>query len=158
MPDMLVKLYELPNIEQKLKQLHANDIQIKRALTLDTQKILQFVDQHFSDLCAGWVDECELSLKRHPVACFIAVHNKQVVGFACYDTSAKGYFGPLGVAETHRKQGIAKVLIVHALEAMYNEGYAYGIIPWVSSEGYYQKAVGAITIPDSEPGVYKRLI
>ncbi|MFR3259058.1 MAG: hypothetical protein ACLTRS_18385 [Lachnospiraceae bacterium] len=29
--------------------------------------------------------------------CFIAVEDKKVIGFACYDSSAKGFFGPIGV-------------------------------------------------------------
>ena len=37
-------------------------------------------------------------------------------------------------------------------------GYGYAVIGWVNSERYYEKAVGAISIPDSSPGIYQRLI
>jgi GNAT superfamily N-acetyltransferase len=66
---------------------------------------------------------------------------KEIIGF--YDTSAKDFFGPLGVSSEHRKQGIGKVLLTQCLEAMEMEAYGYGIIPWVSSVDYYQKIHGA---------------
>ena len=34
------------------------------------------------------------------------------------------------------------------------EGYAYAIIGWASSVDFYRKAVGAIVIEGSEPGIY----
>jgi hypothetical protein len=35
------------------------------------------------------------------------------------------------------------------------KGYGYAIVGDVNDTGYYQKAVGAIEIPDSSPGIYK---
>ncbi len=120
--------------------------------------LLKFVGDTFSDICPGWVDECNSALLRLPVSCFIAEHDGQVIGFACYDTTAKGFLGPLGTAPDFRCQGIARALIVSAMHAMESEGYGYAIIPWVRFEEFYQKAVGAVSIPDSEPGVYRRLV
>ena len=34
------------------------------------------------------------------------------------------------------------------------EGYAYAIIGWASSIDFYQRAVGAVVIEGSEPGIY----
>ena len=158
MTDMIVKLYDLPNIDEDMQRLAAENIIIKRAMTLDMHKILAFVDENFRDISDGWVNECQASLMRQPIACFIAEHEKQVIGFASYDASAKGFFGPIGVSETYRKKGLGTVLMVKALNAMHDEGYGYGIIGWVSSEAYYEKTVGAVAIPDSEPGIYQRLI
>lgn len=158
MTDMLVKLYDLPNIATDLEKLAENNIVIKRPMAADKQKILSFVDENFHETGPGWVFECEVSLLRQPVSCFIAEHEKQVIGFACYDATAKGFFGPIGVSVTHRKLKIGKVLMVRSLQAMHEEGYGYAVIGWVSSEAYYQKAVGAISIPDSEPGEYRRLV
>ena len=155
---MLVKLYDLPDISPQQLQLAEHGIVIKRALALDKARIIDFVNQHFKEICAEWVFECELSLLRHPVACYIAVQNQQIIGFVSYDTSAKGFLGPLGVDANFRQQGIARALIIQALHAMEYEGYGYAIIPWVSSVDYYAKAVGAIEIPNSEPGIYQRLV
>ena len=55
-------------------------------------------------------------------------------------------------------EGIAKELIYQCLIAMKHAGYAYAVIGWVSSEEYYAKTCGAITIPDSFPGIYSRMI
>lgn len=41
---------------------------------------------------------------------------------------------------------------------MHQQGYAYAIIGWVGPVEFYKKTVGAAIIPDSAPGIYKRLI
>jgi len=158
MPDMLVKLYEKNNIDTENLRLDNVEIQVKRAMALDKELILSFVESNFYDIGPGWVGECELSLTRLPVSCFIAEYQASVIGFACYDTSAKGFFGPMGVSENFRKQGIGKMLMVNVFRAMAYEGYGYAIIPWVSSASYYRKAVGAMEIMDSDPGIYGQQI
>jgi hypothetical protein len=37
-------------------------------------------------------------------------------------------------------------------------GYVYGIIGRAGPIGFYEKAVGATVIPDSEPGIYTDLL
>ena len=98
------------------------------------------------------------ALHRKPEGCFIAVESRRIVGFACYDTTAKGFIGPLGVAADQRKRGIATALLRRTLFAMAEEGYGYGVIGWVSSPSFYEKAVGAMSIPGSEPGIYGKLV
>ena len=53
-----------------------------------------------------------------------------------------------------RQRGIGRALLLSALHAMRAEGYAYGIIGWASSVDFYRRAVGAIEIAGSEPGIY----
>lgn len=158
MPDMLVKLYALPDISQLKAQIEQSGIIFKRALAMDKNLILEFISSHFGKNGSSWASECEVALLRHPTACYVAVLQKKIIGFACYDSSAKGFFGPLGVSSIHRKQGIGKVLLIQCLRAMEMEGYGYGIIPWVSSVDYYQKVLGAEVIKGSEPGIYHRRI
>ena len=156
MTDMLVKLYEkLPKNEVTY---NADKVKIKRALAIDTQVIVNFVDEHFREICPGWVDECRATLYRHPTTCFIATYENQVIGFACYDGTAKGMVGPVGVAESFRKQGIATELLKHCFEAMKMDGYVYAVIGWVSSESFYEKTCNAIAIGGSFPGVYSRMV
>ena len=38
------------------------------------------------------------------------------------------------------------------------DGYAYGVIGWVHDTEYYRKAVGAMPIDGSEPGIYRRAL
>ena len=37
---------------------------------------------------------------------------------------------------------------------MRGDGYAYAIIGWASSIDFYRRAVGAVVIEGSEPGIY----
>jgi predicted N-acetyltransferase YhbS len=93
--------------------------------------------------------------------CFIATDNGKIVGFACFDASAKGIFGPLGVDSNRRKENIGKALLIRTLEAMREYGYAYAIIGWVSeAEMFYRKTVGAEFIKDGNPenSVYSNLV
>src|SRR3954467_15918514 len=75
-----------------------------------------------------WASECEISFTRQPVACFIATDDFDVLGFAAYDATARGFFGPTGVMESARHKGIGRALLMATLQDMASQGYAYGII------------------------------
>jgi GNAT superfamily N-acetyltransferase len=100
----------------------------------------------------------EVAMTRQPVACFIATSDKQILGFACNDTTLRGFFGPTGVSEQARGLGIGKALLMRSLEALREIGYAYAIIGGVGPRGFYEKACGAIEIPGSDPGTYTDLL
>jgi len=148
--DMIANLTRLPqgNAPQGVK--------IKRAFVGDKEAVLAFVRQHFS---AGWVAEAECALLSHK--CFIATEEGRLLGFACYDSTAKGYFGPIGVLEETRGKGVGSALLIRTLECMREDGYGYAIIGWVDdAEVFYRKTVGAEFIPGGEPEntVYSNLI
>ncbi|WNO08799.1 GNAT family N-acetyltransferase [Teredinibacter sp. KSP-S5-2] len=157
MTDMVVKLYDNP-LKSDPKVSGEHGISIRRGMALDKQVICDFVDQHFRDVSPGWVDECAAALLRQPSSCMIAVHEQKVVGFCCYDATAKGMIGPLGVDSSYRGKGIATELLYECIQAMKADGYAYAVIGWVSSEDFYARACGAVSIPDSHPGVYSRKV
>ena len=156
MPDMLVDLYKEHNTYDE-SSISETGIRIQRALSIDRAEVCKFVDDNFNNTCPGWVDECASTLYRHPASCFIAIKKKQILGFACYDGTAKGMVGPIGVAREYRRLGIARVLLNRCFEAMKMEGYAYAIIGWVSSTDFYEKACGAIALPENFPGIYSRM-
>mgnify|MGYP003288908469 FL=1 len=54
MPDMLVKLYKLPETNELYKKLEDNGIVIMRPMTPNKTKVVEWVREHFSD---GWADE-----------------------------------------------------------------------------------------------------
>lgn len=155
--DMLVKLYDLPEPWTGLARLEKEGIRIHRILPSDRRLLREFIRLEFPE-APGWADEAETALHRRPLSCFIAVDNGALVGFACYDTTARGFFGPTGTAESHRGRGIATALLKRTLFAMAEEGYGYAAIGWVVSTEFYRKAVGALEIPGSEPGIYRRLL
>ena len=152
MPDMLVKLYDLPSLEPALQQQKEAGISVRRALALEKREVVAWVEATFD---SGWASECEVAFTLQPIGCFIAVEAGQLIGFACHDTAYKNFFGPTGVAEAQRGRGTGRALLLACLHAMANQGYGYAIIGWVGPAEFYANAVGAVIIPDSEPGVYK---
>ena len=155
MLDMLVKLYELPPLAPELAQQEAAGITIRRALALEKNQVVGWVAQTFE---ANWASECDVAFSHQPIGCFVAIAQGQLAGFACHDATYKNFFGPTGVSETYRRQGIGKVLLLACLHAMAAQGYGYAIIGWVGPAEFYTKAVGAIEIEGSEPGVYRDLL
>lgn len=150
MSDLLVKLYALPALVAP-----ATEIMVRRAFAAERSLVCDWIAAHFG---AGWASESEAAFARLPVACFVAVRGDEVLGFACYDAAARGFFGPTGVAESERKQGIGRALLLAALRDMAAQGYAYAVIGRPDSAEFYHKHAGAIEIPDSDPGFYRGLI
>ena len=166
MTDMLVKLYALPELAPHVTTLAQSGIEIRRAHPSERYVLSAWVHEHFED--SSWAVGCEVALERQPVSCYLAIKKRQrqmpgtnpydlpdevLLGFACYDVASKGMFGPLGVDEKYRGQGIGTALLLACLYAM-KEEYAYAVIGWVSSEEFYARAAGATVIPDSEPGIF----
>ena len=89
---------------------------------------------------------------------FIATRDGCVIGFAAYECTRRGFFGPTGVSEAERGIGIGKLLLLASLWGMRELGYVYAVIGGVGPAEFYQKAVGAIVIPDSDPGIYRDLL
>src|SRR3990172_6263658 len=125
MTDMLVKLYELPELHPALAAQQAAGINIRRALAPERHLIVDWVRENFSLL---WSSECEVAISNHPISCFIAVENAQLIGFACVDATYKGFFGPIGVVQAARSKDVGKALLLAALHDMRARGYGYAII------------------------------
>jgi len=155
MTDMLVKLYELPELAPVLVKQQAEGIDVRRALAAEKHLITNWVRVNFS---ATWGSECEVALSHHPVSCFVAVHEGQLVGFACHEATCRGFFGPIGVAESARVKGTGKALLLACLHDMWTQGYGYAIIGGVGPIEFYEKVVGATVIENSTPGVYRGVL
>jgi GNAT superfamily N-acetyltransferase len=151
MADLLVKLYDL----EAPKVPTPAGIVVRRAFAAEKRLIADWVAKRFGE---RWASECEISFARQPVACFVAVSDFEVLGFASYDATARGFFGPTGVAEEARHKGIGRALLFATLEDMSRHGYAYGIIGATTSLDFYRNEVGAIEIPESTPGFYEGML
>lgn len=157
MADMLVNLYNIPssyNIEEKLLE---KGIRIKKALAPDRSRIIDF-----SRTCAkeDYSDEVTVAFSNNPITCYIATKDKKIIGFACYEATAKDFFGPMAVSESERKMGVGKALLLKSLKSMQELGYAYAIIGWPakSAVDFYKKCVDAIMIGKKSAGIYTRMI
>lgn len=155
MTDMLVKLYELPPLAPVLDGQRAAGIDVRRALVPEKHRVLAWIADHFQTI---WVNECEVSFARLPVACFVAVQDDDLLGFACYDSGFRGFFGPTGVSEAARGKGTGAALLLVTLHDMWAQGYAYGIINWTGPQAFYTRIAGAIPIDGSRPGPYRGLL
>ncbi len=155
MIDMLVRRYDLPDSRGVYEKAEGMGVILRRPGAYEKHLVESFVRAHFSP---KWVSEVQVAFSRQPAACFIATQEKKILGFACYGTTARGFFGPTGVAEAARGMGVGKALLFLALEALRAEGHAYGIIGGVGPKEFYAKTVGAVEIPGSDPGVYADLL
>ncbi|WP_320411439.1 GNAT family N-acetyltransferase [Candidatus Contendibacter odensensis] len=149
---MLVKLYDLPEKAPVLHRMAAQNIVIRPPTVWDQRMLVQWVKRHFGH---GWVPECEYAFRTLPPSCFIAVREQALLGFACYDCTAKNFFGPTGVAESARGNGIGTALLLTALARMRTDGYGYAIIGGVGPTAFYTQTVGACVIEGSSPGIYR---
>lgn len=154
MADMLINLYEVDFFRENN---FSNKIKIKRALAPDRRKVLKFIKNNFN---ANFVDECKASFSNNPITCYIAVKDKKIIGFICYEATAKNFVGPMGVSECERGIGIGKTLMLTALSAMKEMGYAYAIIGSSSEKNipFHKKVSHAKVIDSNSLGVYSRMI
>ncbi len=152
MPDMLVKLYDMPDLTSLIKRLKDQKIIVRKAMSYEKYDVVKWVQDSFG---SGWAGECDVAFSNHPVSCFIATSNGEIIGFACYDCTCKDFFGPMGVTKIKQKMGIGKALLISCLHAMAAAGYAYAIIGASGNSDFYGKTVGATVIEGSSPGIYR---
>jgi GNAT superfamily N-acetyltransferase len=151
MADMLVRLYDLPDLDARRRKLEPLGITIRRPNVWEKPLLLEWIRLHFG---AAWTAECDTAFSTRPATCFIAIANQALVGFACYDCTRLNFFGPTGVAEAARGKGIGTALLLACLQAMSANGYAYAIIGGLGPTEFYARAVGATPIEGSTPGIY----
>ena len=151
MPDLLVNLLKLPAREG----ITQSGINVRRAQSFEITPIREFIRNSFS---IAWADEVSVGFANKPVTVFIATSEGRVIGFAGYECTRKAFFGPTGVVKRERGRGIGKALLLESLWGLRELGYVYGVIGSAGPVEFYQQAVGAIVIPDSEPGIYTDLL
>ena len=154
MSDLLVRLYDLPHFDAEAK-VAAAGIVVRRAIPPERQVILDWIGEQFS---AGWSSEAAVALSSLPITCWVAVMDGDLLGFACHDATAKGFFGPTGVLERARGQGIGEALLIATLKGMREAGYAYAVIGDPGPVAFYQKRLDALEIPRSQPGIYSGML
>jgi GNAT superfamily N-acetyltransferase len=155
MTDMLVKLYQLPAIAPLIDAQAAHGIAIRRAMSPEKHVVLAWISAQFE---AAWLSETDVAFARNPISCWIAVEHGTLIGFGCYDCTARGFFGPTGVGEAARGRGTGKALLVACLHDMWMQGYGYAVIGGVGPASFYASAVGATVIEGSSPGLYGGLL
>lgn len=154
MTDLLVNLYSarLDALEERVANTPAT---IRRALPPEMHIVTDWVEARFSRY---WSSEVAVAMAHQPVGCLVATIDDQLVGFACYDTTARGFFGPTGVDESVRGKGIGLALFYHSLKALKDMGFAYAMIGKAGPIDFYANAVGAIPIPTEDEDIYRGML
>mgnify|MGYP000426342615 FL=1 len=152
MADMLIKLYELEFTGSFEANQKALGIELRKPIGPEKRAIIAWVVDRFGN---AWASEVDVALSNQPRTCFVAVKDNQIIGFACYDATALGFFGPIGVEKSHRKKGTGRALLNACLLDMKSKGYGYAVVGGVKDLQFYKKVVGALEIPDSDPGLYR---
>ncbi len=155
MTDMLVKLYNLENDWSFIQAQQNLGVEIRKPIGPEKRLIVDWVKEKFSD---AWASEADRAISNSPMSCFIALQGRELIGFSCYDATALGFFGPIGVDETKRGLGTGKALLMACLLDMKLKGYGYAIIGFVGPTEFYEKTVGAVAIPDSTPSIWKSML
>jgi predicted N-acetyltransferase YhbS len=152
--DLLVNLYSrrLAGLAERIGTVEAT---IRVAIPPELHIVQAWVRKHFSEY---WVSEATVAMAHRPPGCLIAVVDGELAGFACYDATARGFFGPTGVAEGMRGKGIGLALLYHTLQAMKGQGYAYAIIGSAGPHEFYAGAVGAVPIEGNGEDIYQGLL
>lgn len=155
MPDMLVHLLNLPPLAPAIARAEEAGVTIRRAQPFEITPVRAFVEASWGP---AWSDEVSVGFANKPVTVYIATLDRAVVGFGAYECTRKAYFGPTGVAESLRKQGIGAALLLACLWGLRESGYVYGIIGGAGPTEFYARICGATVIPGSSPGIYTDLL
>ena len=151
--DLLVRLYALP--QDVDVDAATSDFVVRRAFAAEKGLVRDWIRQRFGE---NWASESEAAFARLPISCFVAVAENQLAGFACYDATTRGFFGPTGVAETQRRRGVGRALLLATLRDMAGQGYGYTIIGAAGSAEFYRRDLDVVEIPGSVPGFYRGLL
>ena len=151
--DMLVKLYDLPLDFRFVQELAEKGIIIRKPIGPEKPHVVNWITEEAA-FSAGWASEFEVTMGTHPFTSFIATQESDLIGFACYDATALGFVGPIGVREDRRRMGVGRALLLACLLEMKLKGYGYAAIGWAGPAEFYQKVCAAVPIPDSHPGIY----
>jgi ribosomal protein S18 acetylase RimI-like enzyme len=143
--DMLVKLYDLDDDWHFMAEQKSRGITIRKPIGPEKHLIIEWVAETFGP---AWAAETDAAFGNRPWSCFAAVKNEAFIGFACYDATGLGFFGPIGVAPSHRRNGTGKALLLACLLDMKLKGYGYAVVG----------APGAVEIADSTPGYYRNMV
>lgn len=155
MPDMLVNLLRLPPLAPVLSAMRDEGVIVRRAQPYEITIVRAFVEKHFG---VAWADEISVGFINKPVSVYIATRDGRVFGFAAYECTCRAFFGPTGVAAGERGRGLGTALLIACLWGLREMGYAYAIIGGAGPTEFYARAVGALVIADSEPGIYTDLL
>lgn len=145
--DMLIKLYP----PAAWAEAGVAGVVVRKPIGPEHGVIQTWVGARFGP---GWASEVQVALSNRPVTLWIATRDSTLLGFACFDATARGFVGPIGVDDTERARGLGAVLLRACLTDMRSFGYGYAIAGCVGAPGFFARVAGAVEIAGSAPGLY----
>ena len=152
--DMLIKLYAVPPASRDDSQgtERSSSAVVRKPIGPEHGVVVDWVLRHFG---GGWASEARTALGNRPVTLWIATTSTEMLGFCCYDATARGYVGPIGIAPAARGCGVGAALLRACLHDMRATGYGYAIAGGVGAPEFFERIAGAVPISDSTPGLYR---
>lgn len=128
------------------EEVSEGDSIVNRANVYNKEEILNFVRGNFSE---DWVESVQNALRNENITLFIATRDEEIIGFSCYDAylNLKGIFGPMGLSQENKNNGIGKKLLHITLQDMKATGYNYAIIKEAGPIEFYEKNCQTILVP-----------
>lgn len=147
LPDLLVPLYDLPAAPEQ------DGLWVGKPLPHQAPLVLSFILDNFS---IGWKAEAGTAFGSVPPTLTVAVDKASgsLAGFCCWDCTAKGFLGPIGVHADFRGKGAGKAVVVAALHSMREAGYGYAVIGDAGPVEFFKSICDARVIEGSTPGIY----
>jgi GNAT superfamily N-acetyltransferase len=130
-------------------------LQVRKPIGPEYDTVVRWICDRFSP---AWSSEASAALANRPITLFIAQQGNDLQGFCCYDATARGFVGPIGVLDSERGKGIGAALLLACLHDMRTMGYGYAIAGHVGAPEFFKRVAGAIEIPDSTPGIYANML
>lgn len=113
---------------------------VVRANLQNQKEVIKFVENEFN---LEWAQNVEKGFRKNIISVFIAVENKEIVGFGVYDVIGEGIFGPMGVSKKYRSENIGAKLLHALLNDMNHLGYENVIINDAGPIEFYEKTCNA---------------
>ena len=134
--------YFLTEFDEEIEKLSKNGIEVRRAFMANKDDVLKMVVSEWP----GWFSEVDATFRHDPPTLFIALRDKQPVGFSAYDSNnvRTGWFGPMGVLPSERKLGIGQIVCKLCLAEIKKQGFHTSVIPWVGPVRFYSKTCNAV--------------
>ncbi|MCL4543811.1 MAG: GNAT family N-acetyltransferase [Chloroflexi bacterium] len=131
-------------LEERLDQLRQHHIEIRRFERDDEGVLDAYLRQYWSP---GWRFEGleALHLGSEPVPGFAAWKDGAIIGFAVYDVTRPGWFGPIGTNPEERSSGVGGALLLQCLRDWQLAGRQRGEIAAIGPLYFYVSTCGART-------------
>jgi GNAT superfamily N-acetyltransferase len=150
--DMIAPLLSLPSSQPFVRVVEAQGVGVRRAKVWEAGSVRKFIEERLVPI---WAEEAAVAFANKPISALIAFDGATIVGFAVYECTFRGLFGPIGVDEAYRERGIGAALLMRCLEAMREMGYIYAIIGQAGPREFFEKVCGAIAVPEHWPSYLK---